>query len=447
MRLALAGLNPQDTFNLITFSGDTRILFPEPVPATQENLRKAREFLDSHSGSGGTEMMKAIRAALDPSDSQSHIRVVCFMTDGYVGNDMEIIAEIQKHPNARIFSFGIGNSANRFLLDKMAEYGRGEVEYVSLSEDGSAAARRFHERVRNPLLTDISIDWGGLPVGEIYPARIPDLFSAKPLILTGRYSRSARGTIRLRGKVAGREFTRNIAVTLPETEPRHDVLSSLWARTQIDHLMGQDYAGIQRGTTRGDVREAITKLGLEYRLMTQFTSFVAVEEVVVTEGGTPRRIDVPVEMPEGVSYEGVFGERKEVMAFASQAGAAKLQTSAAARVRPAMVAQEMADRSTTTVPPQKLDSFLAALANRLKNGTALRPEEAAAVSNGKIAIQIWLSDASPNAIAKLKRLGFEVVYGPGAGKLLVGRLPVEKLTTLAEMSEIRYVSRYLSAGK
>ena len=78
------------------------------------------------------------------------------MTDGYVGNDMEIIAEVQKHPNARVFSFGIGSSVNRFLLDKMAQTGRGEVEYVGLKDDGSAAARRFHERVRNPLLTDIA---------------------------------------------------------------------------------------------------------------------------------------------------------------------------------------------------------------------------------------------------------------------------------------------------
>ena len=136
MKLALEGLYQQDTFNLITFSGDTHVLFPEPVPATKENLRKAQAFLTSRSGSGGTEMMKAIRVALDPSDSQDHVRIVCFMTDGYVGNDMEIIAEVQKHPKARVFSFGIGSSVNRCLLDKMAEYGRGEVEYVGLNDDG-----------------------------------------------------------------------------------------------------------------------------------------------------------------------------------------------------------------------------------------------------------------------------------------------------------------------
>src|SRR5262249_17907961 len=187
MKLALDNLYPQDTFNLITFSGDTHILFPQPVPATRENLRKAQAFLASRSGSGGTEMMKAIRAALDPSDKQDHVRIVCFMTDGYVGNDMEIISEVQKHPNARVFSFGIGSSVNRFLLDKMAEHGRGEVEYVTLNDDGSAAAKRFHERIRNPLLTDISIDWSGLPVTDIYPKQLPDLFGAKPLVINGRY--------------------------------------------------------------------------------------------------------------------------------------------------------------------------------------------------------------------------------------------------------------------
>ncbi|MEJ7698236.1 MAG: VWA domain-containing protein [Pyrinomonadaceae bacterium] len=133
MKLALDGLNPQDTFNLITFAGDTHILFEKPVSATRENLAKAQAFLGSRQGSGGTEMMKAIKAALEPTDSQQHIRVVCFMTDGYVGNDMQIVGEIQKHTNARVFSFGIGSSVNRFLLDKMAEEGRGEVEYVALN--------------------------------------------------------------------------------------------------------------------------------------------------------------------------------------------------------------------------------------------------------------------------------------------------------------------------
>ncbi|MEW6732995.1 MAG: TonB family protein [Acidobacteriota bacterium] len=306
MQLALDNLYPQDTFNLITFSGDTEILFAKPVKATKENLRKAQEFLTSRHGGGGTEMMTAIRAALAPTDVQNHVRIVCFMTDGYVGNDMEIISEVQQHPNARVFSFGIGDSVNRFLLDKMAEHGRGEVEYVTLRDDGSAAARRFHERVRNPLLTDISIEWEGLPISDVYPKHIPDLFGAKPLILSGRYSSGGQGVVRLKGKMAGQDYTREITVKLPESEPRHRALASLWARRRIDHLMGRDFAGLQSGDIKNDVREEITQLGLDYRLMTQFTSFVAVEEKTITEGGQAKRVEVPVEMPAGVSHEGVF---------------------------------------------------------------------------------------------------------------------------------------------
>ncbi len=305
MKLALDSLNPDDTFNLITFAGDTRILFSGPVRATPANLKKAQAFLSASSGEGGTEMMKAIKASLDASDSQDHVRIVCLMTDGYVGNEMEIISEVQKHPNARVFAFGIGSSVNRFLLDKMSEYGRGEVEYVALSDDGSAAARRFHERVRNPLLTDISVDWNGLPISDVYPQRIPDLFGAKPVILTGRYTAAGHGIIRLKGKMAGREFVREIAVDFPDSESQHNVLSSLWARSRIDDLMGENYNGIQQGAMKPELQETITNLGIEYRLMTQFTSFVAVEEMIVTDGGQPRRIDVPVEVPEGVNREAV----------------------------------------------------------------------------------------------------------------------------------------------
>ena len=308
MKLALDNLNPQDTFNLITFAGDTSMLFDEPVPATRENLVKAQKFLASREGGGGTEMMKAIKAALDPTDSQQHLRIVCFMTDGYIGNDLEIVGEIQKHPNARVFSFGIGSSVNRFLLDKMAEEGRGEAEYVALTDDGSLAAKRFYERVRSPLLTDISLDFGDLQVADVYPKRINDLFSAKPVIVHGRYTKGGSGTIKLKGKSFGRETVREIAVNFPENAPEHDVLATLWARTRIDDLMAQDYAGVQSGNPKAEVKDTITNLGIEYRLLTQYTSFVAVEERIVTDDGQPRRIEIPVEMPEGVSREGVFGD-------------------------------------------------------------------------------------------------------------------------------------------
>lgn len=301
MKLALDGLNPRDTFNLITFAGDTHVLFPEPVAATPENLSKAQTFLASREGGGGTEMMKAIRAAFDPSDSRQHVRIVCFMTDGYVGNENEIIAEVQKHPNARVFSFGIGSSVNRMLLDKMAEEGRGEVEYVSLNDNGSEAAKRFHERVRSPLMTDVSLDFGDLPVADVYPRRINDLFASKPLIVKGRFTGAAKGTVKVKGKVMGQETVREISVAFAENDPGHDVLATLWARARIDDITSGDYNGAKSETAK-----AVADLALEFGLMSQYTSFVAVEERMVTDGSqAPRRIEVPVERPEGVSEKAI----------------------------------------------------------------------------------------------------------------------------------------------
>ncbi|MGE0886936.1 MAG: VIT domain-containing protein [Blastocatellales bacterium] len=463
MKLAIDGMNPLDTFNLITFAGDTHVLFPQPLPATRENLSRAQDFLASRQGGGGTEMMKAIRAALDPSDSQDHIRIVCFMTDGYVGNDLEIVGEIQKHPNARVFAFGIGESVNRFLLDKMADEGRGEVEYVGLNDDGSAAAKRFHERVRNPLLTDIRIDWGGLPVADVYPQRLPDLFSAKPLVLTGRYTYGTRGVVRLTGKIGGQNFAREIPVVFPDSQPEHDVLATLWARTRIDDLMKQDYSGIQNGNPKEDVKEAITQLGLEYRLMTQFTSFVAVEEMTVTEGGQPRRVDVPVEMPEGVSYEGVFGDKDRKVSVsggvlnmqANQAGypgrSRKAQESVLLSAPPPaaiVAAPAVASKPQLPLEEQQRRQFLsklhpsvAAVIERLKaKQTQPVANEYTFVKNGKAELTVWLTDKSDATIGQLKKLGFEIVLNPQSSKLIIGRLPIEKLEALARLEVVKYVS-------
>ena len=493
MKLALDNLYPYDTFNLITFSGDEHILFPEPVPATKENLAKAQAFLESRQGGGGTEMMKAIKASMDPSDAQGHVRIVCFMTDGYVGNDMEIIGEVQKHPNARVFAFGIGNSVNRFLLDNMAKYGRGEVEYVALNDDGSAAARRFHERVRNPLLTDISMDWNGQPVADVYPRTIPDLFSAKPVILTGRYTGNGRGVIRLKGKMSGRDFVREIPVDFSNSESRHDVLATLWARTRVDDLMGRDFKGAQQGNMQDDVKQTIIQLGLDYRLMTQFTSFVAVEEMIVTDGGKPRRIEVPVEVPEGVNRQAVYGQedrafrRLQTLSLLSRAPMAKSAVTETVVVTKSGANAQGGKRSSggaggsgssqisnatlsggaatvsglpmngaregdalRTLSPDdqkraqlqaKFHPAVLAVIDRLKDKKlSASPDEAKFIHNGKAEVQIWLADKSDETMHRLKELGFEVVLDPKTAKLVIGRLPIEKLAALAELKSVRYVA-------
>ncbi len=444
MQLALAGLHPRDTFNLITFAGDTFVLFPHPVPATHENLAKAQAFLAGRRGGGGTEMMKAIRAALDPSPleygrERDHVRVVCFMTDGYVGNDMEIIGEIQRHPNARVFSFGIGSSVNRFLLDQMAREGRGEVEYVGLEDDGSAAARRFHERVRTPLLTDLRLEWNGVAVSEVYPARLPDLFSAKPVIISGRYDTPGRGVVRLRGKQAGRDFVRDVHVTLPAVEPEREAIATLWARRKVDALMATNWTGMQAGDPGPEIKHAITKLGVDFGLMTQFTSFIAVEETIRTEGGRPMRVEVPVEMPAGVSYEGNFGgEIRERIAMNMAAPAPAAPFSSRAGIGAAVGGQAgsaVHDELGRTLEKEADAASKMFRADNRKLDAAL-----AAVTSGRIQVKIWLTDTSAEALAKLKAAGF-AAKSSVSGRFITGEIDASRLAELAGLSFVQYVSK------
>ena len=355
MRLAMESMYPQDTFNLITFSGDTHILFPEPVPATKENVREALAFLESRRGSGGTEMMKAIRAALDPSDAQDHVRIVCFMTDGYVGNDMEILSEIRRHTNARVFAFGVGSSVNRYLIEEMGQQGNGDAEVITSvmqKEEVEAATKRLYDHLRAPLLTDITLDFGPLPVSEVYPARINDLFSGRPVVVTGRYTGAAKGTITLKGRRAGDAYVKEIPVEFAQSDGDNSVLSNLWARAKIEHLMNQDLAGAQQQQMKPELQKEITQLGLGYRLMTQFTSFVAVDERVVTEGGKTRTVQVPVELPEGVQMEGVWADKDEsgpvmmAQSLAVSAGVVNTYSSAKSKNVPARTS-----RATTLPAP------------------------------------------------------------------------------------------------
>jgi len=258
----------------------------------------------------------------------------------------------------------------------------------------------------------------------------------------------------VRGKLGGSDYTIEVPVTLPASEPRHDVLASLWARTRIEDLEGQDYFGIQQGRARPEVQEAITQLGLEYRLMTQFTSFVAVEEMIVTEGGQPHRVEVPVEMPEGVSYEGVFGPKVEMQAAMPLAapmrggfvggvtgGLVRKTVSGPQTAQEAVLRDVARQWSPEEQKLAKLAPALRVLAERAtRPGFKPTAEEAKFLRNGKVEVQVFLTDTSEATLKQLKELGFEVVLQPTTAKLVIGRLPVEKLAALAELNVVRYVA-------
>ncbi|MBI4411813.1 MAG: marine proteobacterial sortase target protein [Deltaproteobacteria bacterium] len=303
MRYALKHMNSNDTFKIILFNSDVKELSTKPLPNTFDNVQKGLAFIDQIQAGGGTLMMEGVNAALGFGRDPSRLRIVLFMTDGYIGNESQILAAIEDQRNdARVFSFGVGSSVNRYLLDEMARVGRGAVTYVTLNEESKKTVEQFYERISKPFLTDLSIETTGVAFKDIYPERIPDVFSAQPVVVHGRFSSAGNGTIVLKGKLGGKPWQKEVPVTLPEENKENAGIASVWARTRIADLLRQNYAG-----EKTDIVQKITNLALEYHLMSAYTSFVAVEEKIVNENGKSTTVQVPLEMPLGVSYDGVFG--------------------------------------------------------------------------------------------------------------------------------------------
>ncbi|MHC4247732.1 MAG: VIT domain-containing protein [Planctomycetota bacterium] len=308
MRLCIERMGPRDTFNVISFSGGTGRCFARPVPGSPRARAGAEAFLDDLTGSGGTEMMPAIREALGGPRDPDRVRIVCFMTDGYVGNDFEIIEEVRRTSGrARVFPFGIGRSVNRFLLDRLAHAGRGEAEYVTLRGGSPGAAERFQQRIAAPVLADIEVDWGTLEVADVCPSAPRDLFADRPVVVHGRLLGPPDGELVIKGRTGSGPYERRIRVTPPDPSARREALASLWARAKVREIMMADMARLGLREADAAARAEIVKLGADFGIMTQFTSFVAVETRVDTGPAPAKTMPVPVEMPSGVSRESNFG--------------------------------------------------------------------------------------------------------------------------------------------
>jgi Ca-activated chloride channel homolog len=295
IRRGLELLEPGDSFQLINFSMSAGQLARNPLEATPENIARAQQFLTRLNAEGGTMMIEGIKAALNFSHDPARLRFVCFLTDGYIGNEAEILAAIGERLGAsRIFSFGVGSSPNRYLMDSMARMGRGAVAYLGQKDEGAAVMAAFFERISYPALTDIQIDWNGLRVSDVFPARIPDLFMGRAVVLSGRFE----GEVPDQLTIAGRAGARAVRVPLPidPSEMPARSIASVWARTKI--------ASLAEPTRQGDesASAAIRQLALDFNLISPDTAFVAVDSANQTAGpGTTVRQAVPV--PQDVSYD------------------------------------------------------------------------------------------------------------------------------------------------
>lgn len=298
MRRCLRGLDPDDTFQVIRFSNDASALGDAPVRATADNVRRGLRYVDDLEANGGTMMERGIRAALDFPQSERRLRIVSFMTDGYIGNELEIFRLVEKHRGrARIFSFGVGDSVNRYLLEGLARHGRGAVAFVGLSDSAVRAVDRFYERSARPALTDVRLDVEGAEIRDVYPRRLPDLFAGRPVLVTGRIHGAGDVTVRLSGRRGDGTATWTLR-TRVEPDADRPELARIWARRKIAHL-----SELEVTQPSAELKDEITRVSLANSVQCRYTAFLAVDTLRVTEGREGVTVPVPVPVPQGVRYD------------------------------------------------------------------------------------------------------------------------------------------------
>ena len=300
MRDLLGRLRPTDTFDVVLFSGATATYAKQSVPATPDQIAQATAFVDSHGAGGGTELLAAVQTAMAVQKPTANIsRSLVVITDGYIAEEPAVFEQIRTHlTEANVFSFGIGTAVNRHLMEGVAKAGQGEAFIVEGDKDAAVAAVKFRSYVETPVLTHVGIAFDGLDAYDVQPKTLPDVFASRPVIVFGKYHGAPHGPINVTGESGRGRFVATLDATAFHPDPGNHALEQLWARMKISEL-----SDFYNDTAN---QAEVTRLGLQYHLLTKFTSFIAVQELVRTTTGSTD-VDQPLPMPQGVSDLAISG--------------------------------------------------------------------------------------------------------------------------------------------
>jgi len=302
LRNLIGDLRSSDTFNVLFFAGGSRLWAPQSLPATPENIESAIKMLNEQRGGGGTQLLAATRRAMElPVDEGSRSRNIIVITDGFIGVEKEVFSYIRKHlNNANVFSFGIGSSVNRFLIEGIAKAGMGEPFVVLNQAEAKEISARFQSYVQFPVLTDISVGIKGFDAYDIEPSSIPDVLSERPIIVHGKWRGEPVGQLSVEGFSGRGAYHQEFEVSEVKPTTSNGALRYLWARTRIAGISDFSFAGETE-----DERGELIDLGLTYNLLTRHTSFIAVHEVIRNLTGEAKDVVQPLPLPAGVSNSAV----------------------------------------------------------------------------------------------------------------------------------------------
>ncbi|HEU4453809.1 MAG TPA: VIT and VWA domain-containing protein [Longimicrobium sp.] len=279
----IGGLRPTDRFNVIAFSGETRLMETGLIPATEAGRRRGEAWVRELRAQGGTNINDALVEALGMFPrAGTRPRLLVFMTDGLptVGEtDVErIVANVTRarRDGLRLFTFGVGYDVNTRLLDRVAAENGGTADYVAPREDLEVKVSNFFDKVNHPVLTNLRLDLGPVRSDQTYPRNLPDLFKGSQMALVGRYrnERDLAGvTIRLSGNASPTQTFTYPGQRFPMRDERNDWLPRLWAVRRVGWLMEQ----VRSHGENRELRDEIVDLGTRFGIVTPYTSYLALE--------------------------------------------------------------------------------------------------------------------------------------------------------------------------
>ncbi|MFM8332011.1 MAG: VIT domain-containing protein [Candidatus Methylumidiphilus sp.] len=304
LRNLIGKLKPDDTFNVLLFSGNNLLLSERSLPAAQASIQAALNLIDSQQGGGGTELLPALQRALTIPTDENRARSLVVVTDGYVAVETETFDLIRQNlGRANLFAFGIGSAVNRFLIEGMAKAGLGEPFIITQPDHAAAEAERFRRYIESPVLTHIGYKFEGFQAYDIQPLTLPDMFAQRPVILFGKWKGEKTGRLTLTGTTGAGPFRQTLDIGQAASQADNSALRYLWARSRL-----MDLADYEKVAPNSELAKEITTLGLTYNLLTSHTSFLAVDQVVRNANpGEQTRVSQPLPLPAGVSNLAVGG--------------------------------------------------------------------------------------------------------------------------------------------
>lgn len=268
-------LGEKDRFEVMTFNVQPNLAFNKLLPASAEAKQNAVAYLALQSARGGTVLAPALTTAYKYADADRPLNVI-LLSDGLTEQQERktLLSLIQSRPrNARVFCIGVGNDVDKPLLEQLAQDAGGLAAFLSHGDNFARQAQAFRRKLTRPVATDLQIDFSGVKVSELEPKTLPNLYHGAPVRLYGRYQSGGEANVTLRGSVNGIELKKSAKLEFPKQDAANPEIDRMWAWHRIDGLLKQ----ADRSGSRTGVVGEIVRLGEGYSIVTEYTSFLVLE--------------------------------------------------------------------------------------------------------------------------------------------------------------------------